>query len=132
MVYTILNVEIQKVPTVVAFSDEKRDEAMQWLVEQGVGVSNDDLDEYYETDNMYMVNIDGILLVAENETYGVFESDEDGIVEQDIIPYDIEIVKKRFGVENVSERIKENEITLCDNENEFSPCWCHRIQKLFA
>ena len=132
MVYTILNVEIQKVPTVVAFSDEKRDEAMQWLVEQGVEVSNDDLDEYYETDNMYLVNIDGILSEAENETYGVFESDEDGIVEQDIIPFDIEIVKERFGVEDVSERIKENEITLCDNENEFSTCWCHKIHKLFA
>ena len=132
MVYTILNVEIQKVPTVVAFSDEKRDEAMQWLVEQGVEVSNDDLDEYYETDNMYMVNIDGILSEAENETYGVFESDEDGIVEQDIIPFDIEIVRKRFGVEDVSERIKENEITLCDNKNEYATCWCHKIQKLFA
>ena len=132
MVYTIFNVEIQKVPTVVAFSDEKRDEAMQWLVEQGVSVSNDDLDEYYETDNMYMVNIDGILSEAENETYGVFESDEDGIVEQDIIPFDIEIVKKRFGVEDVSERIKENEITLCDNGNEFSTCWCHKINKLFT
>ena len=46
MVYTIFNVEIQKVPTLVAFSDEKRDEAMQWLVEQGVEVSNADLDEY--------------------------------------------------------------------------------------
>ena len=45
MVYTILNVEIGKVPTVVAFSDDKRDEAMQWLVEQGVDVSNDALDE---------------------------------------------------------------------------------------
>ena len=132
MVYTILNVEIQKVPTVVAFSDEKRDEAMQWLVEQGVEVNNADLDEYYETDNMYMVNIDGILSEAENETYGVFESNEDGIVEQDIIPFDIEIVKKRFGVEDVSERIKENEITLCDNGNEFSTCWCHKINKLLA
>ena len=132
MVYTILNVEIEKVPTVVAFSDEKRDEAMQWLVEQGVEVNNTDLDEYYETDNMYMVNIDGILSEAENETYGVFESDEDGIVEQDIIPFDIESVKERFGVEDVSERIKENEITLCDNENEFSTCWCHKICKLFV
>ena len=132
MVYTALNVEIGKVPTLVAFSDDKRDEAMQWLVEQGVEVNNADLDEYYETDNMYMVNIDGILSEAENETYGVFESDEDGIVEQDIIPFDIEIVKKRFGVEDVSERIKENEITLCDNGNEFSTCWCHKIQKLFA
>ena len=132
MVYTILNVEIEKVPTLVAFSDERRDEAMQWLVEQGVEVSNDDLDEYYETDNMYMVNIDGILSEAENKTYGVFESDEDGIVEQDIIPFNIESVKERFGVEDVSERIKENEITLCDNENEFSTCWCHKIQKLFA
>ena len=132
MVYTALNVEIQKVPTLVAFSDEKRDEAMQWLVEQGVSVSNDDLDEYYETDNMYMVNIDGILSEAENETYGVFESDEDGIVEQDIIPFDIEIVKKRFGGKDVSERSKENDITLCDNENEFSTCWCHKICKLFV
>ena len=132
MVYTILNVEIQKVPTVVAFSDEKRDEAMQWLVEQGVEVSNDDLDEYYENDNMVMVNIYGVLPLSENETYGVFESDEDGIVEQDIIPFDIEIVRKRFGVKDVSERIKENEITLCDNENEFATCWCHKIQKLFA
>ena len=132
MVYTVLNVEIEKVPTVVAFSDNKRDEAMQWLVEQSVGVSNDDLDKYYETDNMYMVNIDGILSEAENETYGVFESDEDGIAEQDIILFDVEIVKKRFGVEDVSERIKDNEITLCDNENEFSTCWCHKIQKLFA
>ena len=132
MVYTILNVEIEKVPTVVAFSDDKRDEAMQWLVEQGVGVSNDDLDEYYANDNMSMFNIYGVLSLSENETYGVFESDEDGIVEQDIIPFDIEIVKKRFGVEDVSERIKENEITLCDNENEFSTCWCHKIQKLFA
>ena len=132
MVYTILIVDIEKVPTVVAFSDEKRDEAMQWLVEQGVSVSNDDLDEYYETDNMYMVNIDGSLSKAENETYGVFESDEDGIVEQDIIPFDIEIVRKRFGAEDVSERIKENEITLCDNENEFATCWCHKIHKLFA
>ena len=132
MVYTILNVEIQKVPTVVAFSDEKRDDAMRWLVEQGIEVSNDDLDDYYENDNMVMVNIYGVLPLSENETYGVFESDEDGIVEQDIIPFDIEIVKKRFGVEDVSERIKENEITLCDNENEFSTCWCHKIQKLFA
>ena len=132
MVYTALNVEIQKVPTVVAFSDEKRDEAMQWLVEQGVEVSNDDLDEYYETDNMYMVNIDGILSEAENETYGVFESDEDGIVEQDIIPFDIESVKERFGIENVSERVKDNEITLCDNENEYAICRCFKISKLFA
>ena len=132
MVYTILNVEIQKVPTLVAFSDEKRDEAMQWLVEQGVEVNNADLDEYYETDNMYMVNIDGILSEAENETYGLYESDKDGILEQDIISFDIESVKERFGVEDVSERIKENEITLCDNENEFSTCWCHKIQKLFA
>ena len=132
MVYTILNVEIQKVPTVVAFSDEKRDDAMRWLVEQGIEVSNDDLDDYYENDNMVMVNIYGVLPLSENETYGVFESDEDGIVEQDIIPFDIEIVRKRFGVEDVSERIKENEITLCDNENEFSTCWCHKIHKLFA
>ena len=132
MVYTVLNVEIEKVPTVVAFSDDKRDEAMQWLVEQGVSVSNDDLDEYYETDNMYMVNIDGILSEAENKTYGVFESDEDGIVEQDIIPFDIKSVKERFGGEDVSERIKENEITLSDNENEFATCWCHKIHKLFA
>ena len=132
MVYTILNVEIQKVPTVVAFSDDKRDEAMQWLVEQGVSVSNDDLDEYYENYNMDMFNIYGVLPLSENETYGVFESDEDGIVEQDIIPFDIESVKEMFGVEDVSERIKENEITLCDNENEFSTCWCHKIQKLFT
>ena len=132
MVYTILNVEIQKVPTVVAFSDEKRDEAMQWLVEQGVEVSNDDLDEYYESHNMVMFNIYGVLPLSENETYGVFESDEDGIVEQDIIHFDIEIVKKRFGVEDVSERIKENEITLYDNENEYATCWCHKINKLFA
>ena len=132
MVYTILNVEIEKVPTLVAFSDEKRDEAMQWLVEQGVEVSNDDLDEYYENDNMVMVNIYGVLPLDENETYCVFESDEDGITEQDIIPFDIEIIRKRFGCEDVSERIKENEITLCDNENEFSTCWCHKIQKLFA
>ena len=132
MVYTILNVEIQKVPTLVAFSDEKRDESMQWLVEQGVEVSNDDLDEYYANDNMSMFNIYGVLSLSENETYGVFESDEDGIVEQDIIPFDIEIVRKRFAVEDVSERIKENEITLCDNENEFSICWCHKISKLFA
>ena len=132
MVYTILNVEIEKVPTLVAFSDDKRDEAMQWLVEQGVSVSNADLDEYYANDNMIMVNIYGVLPLSENETYGVFESDEDGIVEQDIIPFDIEIVKKRFGVKDVSERIKENEITLCDNENEFSTCWCHKINKLFA
>ena len=132
MVYTILNVEIEKVPTLVAFSDEKRDEAMQWLVEQGVEVSNDDLDEYYENYNMSMFNIYGVLPLSENETYGVFESDEDGIVEQDIIPFNIESVKKRFGVDDVSERIKENEITLCDNENEFSTCWCHKIHKLFA
>ena len=33
---------------------------------------------------------------------------------------------------NTRERIKENEITLCDNENEFATCWCHKIQKLFA
>lgn len=132
MVYTVLNVEIEKVPTVVAFSDEKRDEAMQWLVEHGVGVSNDDLDEYYENYNMSMFNIYGVLPLDENETYGVFESDEDGIIEQDIIPFDIEIVKKRFGVEDVSERIKENEITLCDNENEYATCWCHKINKLFA
>ena len=46
MIYTVLNVEIEKVPTLVAFSDEKRDEAMQWLVEQGVEVNNADLDEY--------------------------------------------------------------------------------------
>ena len=132
MVYTVLNVEIEKVPTIVAFSDERRDEAMQWLAEQGVEVSNDDLDEYYANDNMVMVNIYGVLPLSENGTYGVFESDEDGIVEQDIIPFNIEIVKKRFGVEDVSERIKENEITLCDNENEFSICWCYKIQKLFA
>ena len=132
MVYTVLNVEIQKVPTVVAFSDEKRDEAMKWLAEQGVEVTNDDLDEYYENYNMSMVNIDGILSEAENETYGLYESDKDGIVEQDIIPFDIEIVKKRFGAEDVGERITDNEITLCDNENEFSTCWCHKIQKLFA
>ena len=132
MVYTVLNVEIEKVPTVVAFSDDKRAEAMQWLVEQGVEVSNDDLDEYYENDNMVMVNIYGVLPLSENETYGVYESDEDGIVEQDIIPFDIEIVKKRFGVEDVSERIKDNEITLCDNENEYATCWCHKIQKLFS
>ena len=132
MVYTALNVEIQKVPTLVAFSDDKRDEAMQWLVEQGIEVSNDDLDDYYENDNMVMVNIYGVLPLSENETYGVFESDEDGIVEQDIIPFDIEIVRKRFGVKDVSERIKENEITLCDNENEFATCWCHKIHKLFA
>ena len=132
MVYTVLNAEIEKVPTLVAFSDEKRDEAMQWLVEQGVSVSNDDLDEYYENYNMSMFNIYGILSEAENETYGVFESDEDGIVEQDIIPFDIEIVKKRFGVEDVSERIKDNEITLCDNENEYATCRCFKISKLFA
>ena len=132
MVYTALNVEIEKVPTLVVFSDERRDEAMQWLAEQGVEVSNDDLDEYYANDNMVMVNIYGVLPLSENGTYGVFESDEDGIVEQDIIPFNIEIVKKRFGVEDVSERIKENEITLCDNENEFSICWCYKIQKLFA
>ena len=132
MVYTVLNVEIEKVPTLVAFSDEKRDEAMQWLVEQGVSVSNDDLDEYYENYNMSMFNIYGVLPLSGNGVYGVFESGEDGIVEQDIIPFDIEIVRKRFGVDDVSERIKENEITLCDNENEFSICWCHKIQKLFA
>lgn len=132
MVYTVLNVEIEKVPTLVAFSDEKRDEVMQWLVEQGVGVSNDDLDEYYESHNMSMFNIYGVLPLSGNGVYGVFESDEDGIVEQDIIPFDIEIVKKRFGVEDVSERIKENEITLCDNENEYATCWCHKINKLFA
>ena len=132
MVYTVLNVEIEKVPTVVAFSDDKRAEAMQWLVEQGVEVSNEDLDEYYENYNMSMFNIYGVLSLSENETYGVFESDEDGIVEQDIIPFDIEIVRKRFGVKNVSERIKENEITLCDNKNEYATCWCHKIQKLFA
>ena len=124
--------KLKRFQLLFAFSDNKRDEAMQWLVEQGVSVSNDDLDEYYETGNMYMVNIDGILSVAENESYGVFESDEDGIVEQDIIPFDIEIVKKRFGVEDVSERIEDNEITLCDNENEFATCWCHKIHKLFA
>ena len=132
MVYTILNVEIQKVPTLVAFSDDKRDEGMKWLVEQGVEVSNDDLDEYYENYNMVMFNIYGVLSEAENETYGVFESDEDGIVEQDIIPFDIESVKERFGVKDVSERIKDNEITLCDNENEYATCWCHKINKLFA
>ena len=132
MVYTVLNVEIEKVPTLVVFSDDKRDEAMQWLVEQGVSVSDDDLDEYYENYNMVMFNIYGVLPLSENETYGVFESDEDGIVEQDIIPFDIESVKERFGVKDVSERIKENEITLCDNENEFSTCWCHKIHKLFA
>ena len=132
MVYTILNVEIQKVPTVVAFSDEKRDEAMQWLVEQGVGFSNDDLDEYYENYNMSMFNIYGVLPLSGNGVYGLYESDEDGIVEQDIIPFDIKIVRKRFGVEDVSERIKENEITLCDNENEYATCWCHKINKLFA
>ena len=132
MVYTILNVDIEKVPTVIAFSDEKRDEAMQWLVEQGVGVSNDDLDEYYENYNMSMFNIYGVLPLSGNGVYGLYESDEDGIVEQDIIPFDIEIVKKRFGVEDVGERIKENEITLCDNENEYATCWCHKINKLFA
>ena len=132
MVYTVLNVEIEKVPTLVAFSDEKRDEAMQWLVEQGVSVSNDDLDEYYENYNMVMFNIYGVLPLSGNGVYGLYESDEDGIVEQDIIPFDIEIVKKRFGVEDVSERIKENEITLCDNENEYATCWCHKINKLFA
>ena len=132
MVYTILIVDIEKVPTVVAFSDEKRDEAMKWLAEQGVEVSNDDLDEYYANYNMSMFNIYGVLPLSENETYGVYESDEDGIVEQDIIPFDIESVKKRFGVEDVSERIKENEITLCDNENEYATCWCHKISKLFA
>ena len=132
MVYTILNVEIEKVPTVVAFSDERRDEAMQWLVEQGVGVSNDDLDEYYENYNMVMFNIYGVLPLCGNLVYGLYESDEDGIVEQDIIPFDIESVKERFGVEDVNERIKENEITLCDNENEYATCWCHKINKLFA
>ena len=132
MVYTILTVEIQKVPTLVAFSDERRDEAMQWLAEQGVEVNNADLDEYYETDNMYMVNIDGILSEAENETYGLYESDKDGIVDQDIIPFDIESVKEGFGVEDVSERIKDNEITLCDNENEYATCRCFKISKLFA
>ena len=132
MVYTVFNVEIEKIPSLVAFSDGKRDEAMQWLVEQGVGVSNDDLDDYYENYNMNMFNIYGVLPLSENETYGVYESDEDGIVEQDIIPFDIESVKKRFGVEDVSERIKDNEITLCDNENEYATCWCHKIQKLFA
>ena len=132
MVYTVLNVEIEKVPTLVAFSDERRDEAMQWLVEQGVGVSNDDLDEYYENYNMSMFNIYGVLPLSGNGVYGLYESDEDGIVEQDIIPFDIESVKKRFGVEDVSERIKENEITLCDNENEYATCWCHKINKLFA
>ena len=132
MVYTILNVEIEKVQTLVAFYDEKRDEAMQWLVEQGVEVSNDDLDEYYENYNMNMFNVYGVLPLSENETYGVFESDEDGIVEQDIIPFDIEIVRKRFGVEDVSERIKENEITLCDNENEYATCRCFKIYRLFA
>lgn len=132
MVYTILNVEIEKVPTLVAFSDDKRDEAMQWLVEQGVEVSNDDLDEYYANYNMSMFNIYGVLSLSGNKVYGLYESDEDGIVEQDIIPFDIEVVKKRFGVENVSERVKDNEITLCDNENEFATCWCHKISKLFA
>ena len=132
MVYTILIVDIEKIPTVVAFSDEKRAEAMQWLVEQGVSVNNDDLDEYYENYNMSIFNIYGVLPLSENETYGVFESDEDGIVEQDIIPFDIESVKERFGVKDVSERIKENEITLCDNENEYATCWCHKIQKLFS
>ena len=132
MVYTILNVEIQKVPTLVAFSDDKRNEAMQWLVEQGVGVSNDELDEYYDTDNMYMVNIDGILSVDENEPYGLYESDEDGIIERDIIPFNIESVKGRFNVEAVNERIKENEITLCDNEKENCICRCFKIYKLFV
>ena len=132
MVYTVLNVEIEKVPTIVAFSDERRDEAMQWLVEQGVSVSNDELDEYYENYNMSMFNIYGVLPLSGNGVYGLYESDEDGIVEQDIIPFDIESVKETFGVEDVSERIKENEITLCDNENEFATCWCHKIQKLFA
>lgn len=132
MVYTILNVEIEKVPTLVAFSDDKRDEAMQWLVEQGVEVSNDDLDEYYANYNMSMFNIYGVLSLSGNKVYGLYESDEDGIVEQDIIPFDIEVVKKRFGVENVSERVKDNEITLCDNENEFATCWCRKISKLFA
>ena len=132
MVYTILIVEVKKVPTVVAFSDERRDEAMHWLVEQGVEVSNDDLDEYYDNYNMSMFNIYGVLPLSGNGVYGLFESDEDGIVEQDIIPFDIEVVRKRFGCDDVSERIKENEITLCDNENEFSTCWCHKICKLFA
>ena len=132
MVYTVLNVEIEKIPNFVAFSDEKRDEAMQWLVEQGVDVSNDDLDDYYENYNMNMFNIYGVLPLSENETYGIYESDEDGIVEQDIIPFDIEIVKKRFGVEDVSERIKDNEITLCDNENEYAICRCFKISKLFV
>ena len=132
MVYTVLNVEIEKVPTVVAFSDDKRAEAMQWLVEQSVEVSNDDLDEYYENYNMSMFNIYGVLPLSGNGVYGLYESDEDGIVEQDIIPFDIEIVKKRFGVEDVSERIKDNEITLCDNENEYATCRCHKINKLFA
>ena len=132
MVYTVLNVEIEKTPRLVAFSDEKRDEAMQWLVEQGVDVSNDDLDDYYENYNMNMFNIYGVLPLSENETYGIYESDEDGIVEQDIIPFDIEIVKKRFGVEDVSERIKDNEITLCDNENEYAICRCFKISKLFV
>lgn len=132
MVYTVLNVEIQKVPSLVAFSDEKRDEAMQWLGEQGVSVSNDDLDEYYENYNMSMFNIYGVLPLSGNEVYGLYESDEDGIVEQDIIPFDIESVKERFGVEDVSERIKDNEITLCDNGNEYATCWCRKIHKLFA
>ena len=132
MVYTVLNVEIEKTPRLVAFSDEKRDEAMQWLVEQGVDVSNDGLDEYYENYNMNMFNIYGVLSLSENETYGVYESDEDGIVEQDIIPFDIENVKERFGIEDVSERIKDNEITLCDNENEYAICRCFKISKLFV
>ena len=132
MVYTVLNVDIEKAPTLVAFSDDKRDEAMQWLVEQGVDVSNDGLDEYYENYNMNMFNIYGVLSLSENETYGVYESDEDGIVEQDIIPFDIENVKERFGIEDVSERIKDNEITLCDNENEYAICRCFKISKLFV
>ena len=132
MVYTVLNVEIEKVPTIVAFSDEKRDEAMQWLAEQGVSVNNDDLDEYYENYNMNMFNIYGVLPLSENETYGVYESDEDGIVEQDIIPFDIKSVKERFGCEDVSERIKDNEITLCDNENEYATCRCFKIYRLFT
>ena len=124
--------KLKRFQLLFAFSDNKRDEAMQWLVEQGVSVSNDDLDEYYENYNMVMFNIYGVLPLSENGTYGVYESDEDGIVEQDIIPFDIESVKERFGVEDVSERIKENEITLCDNENEYATCWCHKINKLFA
>lgn len=132
MVYTVLNVEIEKIPSLVAFSDDKRDEAMQWLAEQGVGVSNDDLDEYYANYNMSMFNIYDILPLSGNEVYGLYESDEDGIIEQDIIPFNIESVKERFGVEDVSERIKENEITLCDNENEYAICRCFKISKLFT